>query len=73
LGPGRFSTKTPGQIYAGKKQTWLLIQSTSLEMEHFQAKHVLPKAGMDAGSRQENATKQRNGASDLIRSDRKIL
>jgi hypothetical protein len=52
---------------------WLLIQSTSLEMEHFQAKHVLPKAGMDAGSRQENATKQRNGASDLIRSDRKIL
>jgi hypothetical protein len=41
--------------------------------KHFQAKHVAAKAGMDAGSREENAIKQRDRASDLIRSDWKML
>ncbi len=39
---------------------------------HFQAKHVLAKAGVVSGSREKNASNQRDKASDLIRSGRKM-
>jgi hypothetical protein len=35
------------------------------ERQHFQAKHAPAKAGVVSGSRQENAIKQRDNASDL--------
>jgi hypothetical protein len=51
-----------------------LIEENAIKQRRiFKRSMSLAKAGMDTGSREENAIKQRDRASDLIRSDRKML